>query len=532
MTVPLAQSADAQSAEVSFGLTNWLVLIAYLAGMVWIGVRCSRTESGTEDFFLAGRRIPWWAAGLSIFGTQLSAITFMAIPATAYGDDWVRMTLNLMLLAALPVVALFYLPFYRRTGVATAYEYLERRFNLAVRWLASGLFILLQIGRMGVVLYLPAIALAAVTGMNVYVCLALMGVLATIYTVLGGIEAVIWTDVVQVVVLIGGVLISLAVITSRVGGVGELIEAAGAADKFQIVETIPADPPTPTPAEEADGRIDVPPWLSGNAFWIMVVGGFVMALTPYTTDQTVVQRYLTTPNEAAAVRSVWLNFWMTAPTALLFFGFGTALFVFYETFPGLPLPETADEIVPWFVVSQLPAGVAGLVIAGVFAAAMSSLDSSMNSVATAIVNDFHVRLRPKTTDKARLRLARLLTVVLGALGTGVAAVLASVEIKYLLDFFMTMLGLFGGGLGGLFALAVFTTRTNATGALVGLIVGTVITAGVQFATEVNGFLYAAIGFMICLVIGYGVSLLTKGDARDLAGLTIHTTDLRGRPAAG
>ena len=492
----------AQSAGNSFGILNWLVLLSYLGGMVGIGVWCSRRENSTEQFFLASRKIPWWAAGLSIFGTQLSAITFMAIPATAYAENWVRMLGNIMIMAVIPVVVFLFLPFFRRLNIVTAYEYLERRFNVAVRSLASLLFIAFQLGRMGIVLFLPALALSAVTGMNIYLCIALMGVLATIYTVLGGIEAVIWTDVVQVIVLLGGALLCVGVVVYDSGGIIETIRVAQAHNKF---ETFVWD-------------------LSPNTFsvWVIIVGALFTNMVPYATDQTVVQRYLTTRDEKQAAGSLWLNFAITLPTALIFYGLGTALFVFYSTNPELATPDKNDQIVPWFVVNQLPPGIAGLVIAGVFAAAMSSLDSSMNSVASAFVNDFYGRFVDQTSDQQSMGVAKMVTIAIGVLGTAIALVMASIEIKYLFDLFLKFLGLFGGGLLGVFLLAVVTRRSSSAGAIVGLVSAAVVTGCLAFFTPVNLYLYAFVGAVVCYSIGYAVSLLIPDTEKSLAGLTIHT----------
>jgi SSS family solute:Na+ symporter len=468
--------------EPHFGVANWAVLLSYLTAMVSIGVYCSRRTASTEDFFLAGRRIPWWAAGLSVFGTQLSAITFMAVPATAYGNDWVRIVSNFTIMAVIPVVIWFYLPIFRRRNITTAYEYLELRFDVVVRLFGSTVFILFQIARMGIVLYLPAIALSAVTGMNVFVCIILMGILATIYTALGGIEAVIWTDVVQVIALIGGALVCIGVVVFEVGSLSEIVSIATANEKFNMV--IPGWDPTQ------------------KVLWVMVFGTFFINLVPYSTDQAVVQRYLTTKSEKQAVASLWMTFWITAPTTLLFFGLGTALFAFYHTHPDLAVPAHADQIVPWFVVNELPAGVAGIVVAAIFAAAMSSLDSSMNSIATVFVTDFVRRFRTSITDQHSLRLARMATLVLGLLGTGIAIVLAKTDIEYMFDFFLTSLGLIGGPLAGIFALGIFSSSANARGVLIGALVAVVVVLIVSLCTPIDGFLYAAIGTSTCVAIGF------------------------------
>jgi len=508
---PGVRSPDVFSAvpaprEATFGIANWSVLAIYLAALMAMGVYFSRREKSTEDFFLGGRRIPWWAAGLSIYGTQLSAITFMAIPAIAYADNMVRLIGNWTIFVVAPLVVFCYLPFFRRLNVATAYEYLEHRFNVAVRLFASTAFILLQLGRMGIVLYLPAIALSGVTGINVYLCIGLMGVLCTIYTVLGGIEAVIWTDVLQVIVLLCGAVMCLGVIGYQVGG-------------FDRILTIAAE----------HGKTTVFQWgwsASHTTVWVMVVGNLVLSLIPYTTDQTVVQRYLTTRNEKEAAKSIWTNAILCVPTGFLFFFLGAALFVFYKLNPAWIEPGANDQILPVFIVQQLPAGLAGLVIAGVFAAAMSSLDSSMNSIAAAYVTDFHRRFKPEVSDHSCLVLARWLTVLIGVVGTGSAALIASCGIRSLFDHFNMLLGLCGGGLAGIFILAVFTRRATARGVLIGAIVGAASPLVVKYTTSINPFLYGAIGVGACVLVGYTCSLWLPDREKDLDGLTVHTMPAR------
>ena len=499
-----ALSLESAAAVAHFETLDYAVLALYLALMLAVGIYFARRSTTTDDFFLAGRKIPWWAAGLSVFGTQLSAITFMAIPATSYGSDWRRFVGSVMLLPVMLLVIYCFLPLFRRLDVTTAYEYLEARFSVAVRVLASAIFILFQLGRMGIVLLLPAIALSAVTAMDTYLCIALMGLLATIYTVLGGISAVIWTDVLQVFVLIGGALLCLIVTIQDVGGLGVMIEAAQVSDKFHIF----------------DWR-----WSSSDMVaWVLMVGFLFTNMVPYTSDQTVIQRYLTTPDEKQAAKGLWLNLIITIPTGVLFYGLGTALYVYYTSHPleQAMLPAATDQLVPWFVVTHLPSGVAGVVVAAIFAAAMSSLDSSMNSISAAVVNDFVGRFSTQGGQRDFLKLARRLTLVLGVIGTGAAMVLATYEIKYLFDFFQRVLGLFGGGLLGVFLLAVFTRRCNATGALVGLVTGAAMTMAVAFGTDINFLLYAAIGSCSCFVVGYLVSWMTGGQDRDLAGLTLAT----------
>ena len=501
------------SATGRFGIGNSIVLGVYFLILIGMGIYFSRREKSDVDYFLARGRIPWWAAGISIFGTQLSAITFMAIPAKAYATDWVYILGQATIVMIAPVIIYLYLPFFRRLRVTTAYEYLEKRFNVVVRLFGSLAFIFLQLGRMGVVIFLPAIALSAVTGFNIYLAILLMGVLSTFYTALGGIEGVIWSDVLQVVVLLGGALLSLVIIVSSLdGGVAGMIATATAHGKFHTFTWT---------------------WdYTTTAAWVVIVGYLLSNLIPYTADQTVVQRYLTTKDEKQAARSIWTNAFLTIPAGLIFFGLGTALFVFYREHaaslePGLQ----TDAIFPLFIVQQLPVGVAGLLIAGIFAAAMSSVDSSMNSVAMAIVTDFYRRFTPGSTEQGRLRLARWLTVALGILATTIGLLMATFEIKSLFDLFLELLGLFGGSLAGLFALGIFTRRAHGTGALIGAATSVLVLYLVSAFTPVHFFLYAGIGILTCFAVGYLASVLVPLDQPQLHGLTIYTINAK-RHATG
>jgi solute:Na+ symporter, SSS family len=265
--------------------------------------------------------------------------------------------------------------------------------------------------------------------------------------------------------------------------------------------------------------------------WVVVIGNLFANLVPYTTDQSVIQRYLTTPDEKQAGRAIWTNAFLTIPASLIFFAVGTALFVFYSTRPESINPNLAtDAIFPWFISRQLPVGIAGIVIAGLFAAAMSSLDSSMNSIATSIVTDFYKRMRPDTSDRSRLRWARWLTLILGATGTGMAMLIASYEVASLWDLFLQIVGLFGGSVAGVFALGVFTTRAHGTGTLIGAVSSAVLLFAVQRLTDVHFFLYAAIGIVCCVSIGWLASLIIPTRGKDIHGLTIYTMGAGSRPS--
>ncbi len=501
-----AMRVDAQQ---RFSRLDYAVLGVYLASLIVMGAYFSRREKTTHDFFLAGGRIPWWAAGLSIFGTQLSAITFMAIPAKSYATDWMGFLYNMGIVAIAPLIVFCFLPFYRRLNVTSAYEYLEKRFNVAVRLLGSGLFIIFQFGRIGIVLLLPSLALSVVTGMSVHACILVMGILATVYTVMGGIEAVIWTDVLQVVVLMGGALVAMILVALEVdGGFPGMFATALEDGKLHMV----------------DWNLD----FTTLTIWVVLLA-WANHLIPYASDQSVIQRYMTTKDEASSRRAIWTNAILVVPASLIFFGMGTALYVFYKQHPVdlNPAMESADAIFPWYIMHELPAGLSGLLIAGIFAAAMSSLDSSMNSMSTAVVTDFYRRFRKGLTETHCLRVARLLTALFGVVGTVFALVMASTDIKSLWDVFIMYLGLLGGGLGGLFVLGIFTRRANGPGAIVGLLASGIVQYAMKSYTELHSYMFAFSGMVSCVVIGYLASFLFSGTERDLEGLTIFTLRTKG-----
>lgn len=497
------QFLEYQRDSTSFGLGNTIVLILYLLALVLLGLYFTRREKTTEEFFLAGKRIPWWAAGLSIYGTQLSAISFIALPAVSYAGNLVLFISSVSIFLIAPIVVKYYLPFFYRLNLTTAYQYLEERFDLSVRLFGSLAFSLFQVGRMAIVIYLPALALATATGLDVYLCIFLMAALATIYTFLGGMEAVIWTDVIQVVVLMGGTLIALYLVVSHVGSWGELLQTASEANKLQLF----------------DWRMN----FFDLVTWAVLIGNFFISFGPYTAEQTVVQRYLTTKDLKASSRSVWLNGIITLPSGLLFLFVGTALFVFYKLHPEwLYLDMQNDEIYPLFISTQMPVGLSGLLIAGIFAASMSSLDSSMHSLATTITTDFYQRLKKDTTDHQRLRLAKRLVLLLGTIAMLAAFALVRFDINSLFFFFQKVIGLLSSGLAGIFFLGIFTTRTTSLGALIGAIVSSAIVAYMAFFTAINVYWYAVVGMPVCVIIGYVLSAILPAVDKPLDNLTLYT----------
>lgn len=473
------------SDEVHFGFWNYLVVIVYLVAMLGMGFYFMRRNKDTDRFFKGGGQIPWWAAGVSIFATALSAITFLSIPAKAYATDWSMLLFNLMIVMVAPVVVIYYLPFFRKLTVASAYEYLQTRFSAGVRYLASSFFILFMFARIAIVLYLPSLALNAVTGLDINLCILLMGVVTLIYSTMGGIEAVVWGDFVQGIILVGGAIVSLVwMIVDTQGGLAGFVKIAVDNHKFEAFHM----------------AFD----LTQPVFWVVVVGGFANQLLTYTSDQSVIQRYITTSDMNAAKKSIWLNAWLSVPVSLIFFLIGTGLFTYFKTHPqdinvGM---INADSVFPHFMMCRLPAGFAGLLIAAVFAAAMSTLASNINSISTAFTEDLIRPMIQTASNKKRMVIARLSGFIAGSLGIGIALLLASANIYSLWDQFNLFLGFFTSGLGGLFLMGIFTKHINTKGALCGFFGSMLTVMALNHYTHISFLLYGFVGLVSCFIIGY------------------------------
>lgn len=488
-----------------FGGLNYLVLVLYFAGMLGLGFYFMNRGKDTDDFFKAGGRIPWWAAGISIFATTLSAITFIAIPAKAYAADWRMLVFNLCIIMIAPVVIRYYLPFFRGFNLSTAYEYLELRFSRAVRWLASALFVMFMVARIAIVLFLPSLALHAVTGFSVYWSIILMGVITIIYCTSGGIEAVVWGDVIQGFILVGGALIAFGFMISGVeGGLAGFAGVTSEHRKFLMF----------------DFSFD----FTQAVFWVVLIGGLANSLILYTSDQSVVQRYMTTRDEKATARGIWLNGIVSIPVSLLFFLLGTGLFAFYYFNPdrlALTNPNI-DATFPQFIVGELPPGVAGILISAIFAAAMSTLSSNINSVAAVITSDFYkVAKSPSSGSRGAMVTARISGVAAGILGIIMALVLATWDIASLWDQFNTFLGLLTSGLAALFVMGIFSNRISAPAALVGVVAGMSVLLWIEMNTSISFLLYGAVGMAISVITAMVITVMLP-NRKNINGYTWDT----------
>lgn len=485
------------------------VLVVYLAGTVGLGLWVSRRNRSPHDFMAAGGRIPTWAVGLSIFGTYVSSISFLALPGKAYGGDWNPFVFSLSLPLAAWLATRHFVPFYRRSGEVSAYEHLERRFGSWARTYAVICYLLTQIARMGTIMYLLALALAPLTGWSLPALILLTGGLVIVYTLYGGMEAVVWTDVVQSLVLIAGAALCVGLLLFGMPeGPGQLFRLAARHEKFSLGSWA------------AD--------LSQPTVWVVLAYGLFINLQNFGIDQTYVQRYHTARTPTAAARGVWTGALLYLPISAVFLFIGTGLFAFYTARPEL-LPAAVaargDAVFPHFIVTQLPVGLTGLVIAAIFAAAQSTLSSSMNCCATLVLCDVYRRhFCPHADGRASLRVLRVTTLVAGLLGTGAA--FAMMRIKSALDVWWEWAGIFSGGMLGLFLLGLISHRARNADAALGVLTGVLVIVWMTLSTKAgwpealaawkspfHGFLTIVFGTASILVVGLGLARFRRGAPR-------------------
>ena len=493
----------------AFSPLNYAILGAYLLAMLVIGLLFARRQKSTEDFFLAGRRMPWLVVGMSMYASLTSAVTFMALPGTAYRENIAFLVVGLASVLVAPVlVALFY-PFYRRLRVTTSYEYVAHRFGPRARQAAAGLFVLARLGWLGLVIYAPALALSVVTGMPLWGGLLAMGGLATAYTVLGGLAADIWTDVVQFVLMLGGVAwLIIALIQRAPGGAAGILDFA-----------------------REQGHLHVADWslsLTAMSGWVVGLGYFFQLMQDYGTDQLTVQRMMAIPTARGVTRALFFNAGVDFVVigALLFIGLG--LFACQAADPGLfPAGLAGDRLLPMFILRALPDGVSGLLVAALFAAAMSSMDSGISCVSTVIIHDFLRPARKVAAGEERdLRLARILTFVLGAGATALAFYVARFE--RLIEAYTHIVSLFNAPILGLFLLGMLTRRADFAGWAVGAGGAIAVTQLVQWFTPLHFAWHFPLALFTTVAGGYAASLRPgRRPAPPRPGLTVW--DPRGPP---
>lgn len=457
--------------------TDFVVLGLYVAGVVAVGLAFARRGRDAERFMGAGRSLPGWAVGLSIFGSYVSSISFLGNPGKAYSSDWNFFVFSLSVLPAAWIAVRWFIPFYRKSGEVSAYHHLEHRFGPWARTYAVVCYLLTQMARMGTVVYLLARAFEPLTGWSIPAIIVTVGIVMTVYTLFGGMEAVVWTGVVQSVVLVLGAGACVAAVLLAVpGGVPEI-------------------------AREGNFSLGGP-----GAFTVILLYGLVINLQNFGIDQSYVQRYITARSDQEAAKSVRGMPWIYLPVAAGFFLIGTALFVLWKG----QAPVTGDQVFPHFIANRLPAGVRGLAIAAILAAAM---DSSLNSMATLTLCDLYKRyLRPDAAPRESIGVLRVSMVVWGALGTGVALFMD--RRKNALDTWWEMAGLFGGGMLGLFLLGILSKRARSADALAAVVCGIAVILGLTLSPKrlAPPLLTIVFGTAVILLVGLGAARLRRTPA--------------------
>lgn len=435
------------------------IFFLYMLAIVGFGISFSFRKRSASEYTTGGGRLPSWAVGMSIFATFVSSISFLALPGNAYLSNWNGFVFSLSIPLAALIAVKYFVPLYRRLNSESTYFYLEERFGTWARIYASVCYLLTQLARMGAIMYLLALPMNALFGWSIPLIIVATGISVIIYAMLGGIEAVIWTDAVQGIVLITGALVCLAVLFfSMPNGPGEIFTLASASDKFSL------------------GSFELD--FTTSTFWMILVYGLFINLQNFGVDQSYVQRYLSAKNEKEAIKSTWLGSMLYLPVSLLFFFIGTALFAYYQAMPDL-LPaelqgaENSDKIFPYFIVSGLPSGITGLLIASIFAAGMSTVSTSINSSATVILSDhFKKYVHKNPSDKLSMRVLWIASLVMGLLS--ILTGLAFNGVSSALEAWWALASIFSGGILGLFLLGFIVEKTTSRQAGISVMLGVLV----------------------------------------------------------
>ena len=507
-----------------------VIILLYLLAMVLVGVWFSRKNKSSEQFTKASGAIPGWAVGISLYATFLSSNTFLGVPGKAFGSNWNSFVFSLAMPVAAWISVKYFVPFYRQFGGISAYSNLEARFGPWARAYSVICFLLIQIARMGSIFFGIALSLQALTGYGMVGIMIVMGICIVIYTVMGGMEAVIWTEVVQgVLKTLGGVIILYLVVSNIDGGVGKIIDVAVRDDKFSL------------------GSFDLD--FTAPTFWVIFLYGVFMNLKAFGFDQNYVQRYHTASSPKEAGKSVWLCVKLYVPISLVFFVIGTALYAYYDQHPELTetirmqaaserlplgadkseviqLAETlgpadyGDKVMPHFMVQMIPTGLLGLIISAILAAAMSTISTSMNASATVFIEDIYKRhVNPGMNDRRKLQLLFIGTAFFGMVG--MFAGVAMIGVKSILDTWWELSGIFAGGMFGLFLLSIISKKTQGNQALVAVIVGILVILWMTFSylipaeyaflkNTLHANMIIVVGTLAIFLVGYIPTLFKHG----------------------
>jgi SSS family solute:Na+ symporter len=475
-----------------------LLILCYLLAMVGIGVYFSRKNKSSEQFTTASGSIPGWALGLSFYATFLSAITFLGDPGKSFGANWNPFVFSLSIPLAAFVATKWFVPFYRESGEISAYTHLEKRFGNWARTYAMVCFIMTQLARMGTIFYGIALTLNALTGIDMRLIILVAGLCIILYTVLGGMEAVIWTEVIQAILKTLGAGMILYLITLQTP-LSAIIERGVQEDKFSL------------------GTFDFD--FQTSSFWVILAYGFFINLTNFGIDQNYIQRYHTAKNPRDAAKSIWLCVLYYVPVSFLFFFIGTALYSFYAENPALILElkqqvsveknipldalqasDYGDRVLPYFMKTQIPTGFLGLLIAALLSAGMSTMSSGMNSSATVFLKDIYLRyIDPEADAKKQFQLLLIATTCMG--GLGIVFGISMIGVKSLLDVWWKLSGIFAGGMLGIFLLGFLAKKVRNVDAKIAAVLGLILIALMSFKEALPSFLQIPLDGKMTVVVG-------------------------------
>ena len=433
-----------------------LIFIAYLTGIVLFGSSFYKKNKTASAFTLGNNAIPDWVNTLSIFATFVSSISYLALPGQSYMTNWNAFAFSLSIPVASFMAVHFFVPLYRKVNSPSAYTYLEQRFGPWAKTYVSAMYLLTQLMRSGTILFLLALPLNLILGWHIPTIIIVTGISVMIYSLLGGIQAVVWTDAIQAIILIAGAVICLFVVMfSMPDGPGQLFKIAAENHKFSL-------------GSFSSG-------LREPTFWVVLVYGVFINLQNYGIDQNYIQRYMISSSEKQAQRSAFWGGLLYIPVSAVFLFIGTGLFSYYEASGSLPAGVDGDKVFPYFIVNQLPCGLTGILIASIFAAGMSTISTSLNSSATVILTDFCKLSKsdPKTAQKS-MRILYLSSFVFSVFSIGIA--IAMINVKSALDAWWKLASIFSGGMLGLFLLGYFAPRVKSRSAVIGVISGLIVIA--------------------------------------------------------
>ena len=458
-----------------------IVFLLFTGGVVAFGCSFFKKKGTSEEFTSAGRSLPGWVVGMSIFATYVSSISYLGYPGKAFSGDWNAFVFSLSIPIASYFAARYFVPFYRSQDSISAYSFLENRFGPWARIYASSCYLLTQIARTGSILYLLALPMNVLLGWNIQTIIIVTSVAIVLYSMLGGMKAVIWTEAIQGIILIGGALVCM----------------------FILLFDMPEGPAQTFSIAMEDGKFSLGSFgssLSESTFWVCLIYGVFTNLQNYGIDQSYVQRYHTAKNEKEAKFSALFGGYLFIPVSAVFFMIGTGLYAFYKVHPGILPDGVGADYVLFFIVNELPVGLTGLLIASIFAAGMSTIATSVTSSSTIILTDYYQRFRKHAGNRERMLVLKLSSVGVGVAGILVAFAFMSVQSA--LDAWWALASIFSGGMLGLFLLGYISRKARNFDAVLGVVCGVILVCWIVISPFVHANLAIVFGTLLIFLVGF------------------------------